>query len=442
MFTIFFGAHARRATLAGVLALVCLPWPVSAQDPLSLDEALRLAQARSLQLQSQSSAAAAARELSVAAGRLPDPVLTAGVNNLPVNGPDAFSLTADFMTMRSVGVMQQFTDSDKRRARSARFDRQAEAAESMRALALADLRRDTALAWLDRHYLERMIGLMRSQRDEARLQIEAAEAAYRGGRGAQADVFAARLAVGQIDERLRRLDVQAATAQTRLVRWVGPEGASALAPAPALRIDGGDAAATADALVQRHPRLAALAQQEALARAAADIARSEKSADWSVEVMYSQRGPSYSNMASLNVSIPLQWDSKNRQDRQHAASLSLADQARDQREEAQREVHAETLSWLQQWHSNRERLALYDDSLLPLAAERSRAALAAYRGGGAALAMVLDARRMEIELRLERLRLEMDSAQLWARIEFLAPPPTDAPNPPRMANANASENAR
>ena len=32
--------------------------------------------------------------------------------------------------------------------------------------------------------------------------------------------------------------------------------------------------------------------------------------------MYSQRGPAYSNMVSLNVSLPLPWDRKNRQDRE------------------------------------------------------------------------------------------------------------------------------
>ncbi len=440
MSTILAGACWRRSALS--LVLCVLPWPASAQHTLSLDEALRLAQARSLQLEAQSSAAAAARELALAASRLPDPVLSAGIVNLPVNGPEAFSLTSDFMTMRSIGVMQQFTGSDKRRARSARFDRQAEAAEANRALALANLRRDTAIAWLDRHHLQRMVLLLQAQRDEARLQIDAAEAAYRGGRGAQADVFGARLGVAQIDERLRRLELLADTAQTRLVRWVGPEGAGPLAAPPALLIDDGDApAAAADSLLQRHPRLAALDQQEAVARAAADIARSERSADWSVELMYSQRGPAYSNMASLNVSIPLQWDAKNRQDRELDASLRLAEQARDEREEAMREIHAETLSWLQQWHSDRQRLALYDDSLLPLAHQRSAAALAAYRGGAAALASVLEARRLELELQLERLRLQMDSAQLWARIRFLVPPPTEPP-PWSSRLADTQERAR
>ena len=111
--------------------------------------------------------------MGLAAGQLPDPTLKFGVNNLPINGEDRFSLTQDFMTMRSVGVMQEFTRDDKRKARSARFEREAGVAEAGRAVALANLRRDTAVAWLDRHYQERMRELLQLQRAEAALQVEA-----------------------------------------------------------------------------------------------------------------------------------------------------------------------------------------------------------------------------------------------------------------------------
>ena len=433
---------------ACLAAALCLCFNSTAQaqptprPTLSLDDALQRAQQRSSQLSAQDSAATAAREMAAAAGRLPDPTLKAGINNLPVNGADAFSLTADFMTMRSIGVMQEFTREDKRKARAARFDRQADVAEAGRTVALANLRRDTALAWLDRYYVERMADLLKTQRAETALQIDAAEAAYRGGKGAQADVFAARSAVALIDDRIRQAELQAATAQTRLLRWVGADAPRTLAAPPALTLDD-RAAEHVTALLTQHPQLALLDRQEAAARAEADIARSEQKADWSVELMYSQRGPAYSNMASLNVSIPLQWDSANRQDRQLAARMALADQVRAEREDAQREHLAETQTWLQQWHNNRERLAFYDNTLIPLAVERTRASLASYRGGGAALTMVLEARRMEIELRIDRLRLEMDNAGWWARIEYLVPPDTTASRTAAAGRvANTSEPQR
>ena len=395
---------------------------VYAQPALTLEQALRIAQDRSRQLVAQDYAASAARQMAVAASQLPDPILTAGVNNLPINGLDAFSLTSDFMTMRSVSVMQQFTRSDKREARAARFDREAEAAESARALALANLQRDTALAWFDRHYQERVLAILAAQRDEARLQIDAAEAAYRGGRGAQADVFSARAAVAQIEDRIAQADRQVATARNRLTRWVGDAANLPLGPAPNTEIFRVQWANLEDHIAH-HPQIEVMLQQEQIARAEAEIAQANKRPDWSAELMYSQRGPSYSNMISVNFSIPWQLDRKDRQDRELAAKLAVIDQLQAEREETTREHIADVRTWLQQWQSNRERLARYDISIVPLSVERVRASIAAYRGGSAPLNAVLEARRSEIDVRLERVRLEMETAGVWAQLEFLIPQP-------------------
>src|SRR5881628_3360054 len=85
-----------------------------AQAQLSLPDAQRRAVERSRQLAAQDSAVAASREMAVAAAQLPDPMLKFGIDNLPINGPDRFSVTRDFMTMRRIGVMQELTRGEKR----------------------------------------------------------------------------------------------------------------------------------------------------------------------------------------------------------------------------------------------------------------------------------------------------------------------------------------
>lgn len=392
----------------------------AAADVLGFEQALGLAEQRSRQPAAQDAAARAAREMSVAAAQLPDPVLKGGVSNLPIEGRDRFSLTGDFMTMRSVGVMQEFTGADKRRARAARYDREADLAESGRALAVINLQRDTATAWLERHYEERMLEALQAQRVETALQVEAADAAYRGGRGSQADLFAARSAQAQIDDRIRQTQRQLAIARTRLARWVGDSAVLALGEPPAMSALQLDPSALGSQLMQ-HPQITLMRSQEAVARADAEIALAGRSADWSAELMYSKRGPNYDDMVSINFSIPLQFDRKNRQDRELAARLASVEQVQAEREEVLRERLAETLGWLQAWQGNRDRLAHYDATLQPLAAERSKAALAAYRGGSGPLDAVLEARRAEIDVRMDRLRLELETAVLWAQLNFLLP---------------------
>jgi outer membrane protein TolC len=428
--------HRHLACLA-VLCSALASADAHAQQVLTLDQALRAAQDRSLQLVAQDAAASASRAMAVAAGQLPDPTLKAGINNLPVNGADRFSLTRDFMTMRSIGIAQEITRAEKLNARSARFDREADAAESARTLALADLRRDTAKAWLERYYLERMLALLQTQRAETSLQIEAADSAYRSGRGSQADVFAARSAVALIDDRIRQAERQVITAKTKLARWVGADAAQALGAAPrltALQFD----TTTLVGQLAHHPQISLMTKQEEMARADADIARANKRSDWSVELMYSQRGPAYSNILSVNVSIPFQFDQKNRQDRELAAKLAVVEQLRAQREEATRERLAEALGWLQEWQSDQDRLTHYDSELIQLAAERTRAATTAYRGGSGTLSAVLEARRMEIDTSMDRLRLEMDAAALWAQLEYVVPAEQAAAVQPRPT-ATATE---
>lgn len=402
------------------LALGAAALPAHADGILTLDAALQLARDRSRQLPAQDAAANAARQMAVAAGQRPDPTLKTGINNLPINGADQFSLTRDFMTMRSLGVMQEVTRGSKLKARANRFEREAEVAEANRALALTNLQRDTAVAWLDRSYQERMRELLVGQRDEAKLQIEAADAAYRSGRGSQADVFAARAAVALIEDRIAQSERQIATAKTQLARWIGTAATDPLSAPPAMQA----VSFHPDDLETRlahHPEIAVMVKREEVAQAEVEVARANKKADVSVELMYSQRGPAYSNMVSVNVAIPLQWDQKNRQDREVAAKLAALDQMRAEREETTRMHVAEALALWQEWQSNRERLDRYDSSLLPLATERTRAAIAAYRGTSGSLTAVLEARRNEIDTRMERLRLEMETARLWAQLNYLIP---------------------
>ena len=412
-----------RVALAALLTIGAVPGYAAL---LTLDEALRLAQERSRQLPALGATAAAARSMAVAAGQRPDPVLKTGLNSLPVSGADRFSLVRDNFTMLSVGLSQELTRGGKLKARTSRLEREAEVAEAARELTLANLQRDTATAWLDRHYQERMRDLLLTQRDEASLQIEAADAAYRGGRGSQADVFAARAGVVQIEDRIAQVERQITTATTQLTRWVGAAAAEPLGPPPLL--DAVDLRAEdLEAQIAHHPQIAVMARQEAMAQADVDVARSNKQTDVSVELIYSQRGPSYSNMVSVNLSVPLQWDQKNRQDREVLAKQAVVEQMRAEREEATRVHVAQVLTLLQQWRGDRDRLTRYDSSLLPLATERTLASIAAYRGGSGSLAAVLEARRGEIDTRMERLRLEMEVARLWAQLKHIVPAVHPAP---------------
>ena len=129
-------------------------------DALTFDAALDLAMRSSPDIAVQTASVDAARSAATAAGRLPDPKLAFGVENLPVTGEEKGSLTRDFMTMRKVGLMQDVPNSGKRQARAAAATADAERAQAQRRVSILSVRRDTAVAWLNRYHLERRSALL------------------------------------------------------------------------------------------------------------------------------------------------------------------------------------------------------------------------------------------------------------------------------------------
>lgn len=74
-----------------------------------------------------------------------------------------------------------------------------------------------------------------------------------------------------------------------------------------------------------------------------------------------------------------------------------------------------------QWETQLARLDHYQTTLLPLAEDRVQAALAGYRGNRLSLSELLAARRAAIGADLERLRIEEETANLWATLEYRFP---------------------
>jgi outer membrane protein TolC len=395
--------------------------PTEAADTaLTLQGAQKVAIDRSRLLNSKDYAAAAARDMATAAGELPDPVLKFGIDNVPVEGAERFSMGRDSMTMRRIGVMQDLPRAEKRKLRSQRFEREAEKSVAEKAALSAAIERDTAIAWLNLYYTQRMAALVSEQLDLARQEIKATEAAYRSGTSRQAEILGAHSNLAQLENRKSEIERRVRDARIALARWVGEAAHLPIAGEPDINLVRVDLA-NVERELNHHPELTVAARQEEIAIAEANLARANRKADWSVELAFQQRGSAYSNMVSLGVSIPLQWNQKNRQDRELSARLAQVEEASAVRDELLRAHVAELEAMINEWKTNQVRHARYARELIPLAHSRVEAQMASYRGGKASQAEVLMAKREETEVRLEALELETEIARLWAQIDFLIP---------------------
>src|SRR6516164_2247977 len=319
-------------TRAAALAVALLPAAGGAAS-LTLDQALTLAIQRSEAARAARADTASAREAARAAGQLPDPTLSVGVDNLPVTGPDRFSTTADSQTMKRIGFSQEWVPSDKREARRAAAEaivsRQASSADA----AVADTRLQTAIAYIDVFYASEALRLATQDEHHAHEEIEAAKGRLASSTGTAQDVLASTAALGLAEDDSADARQSQADAAVLLQRWIGVRPDELAPPSVASTPSEADYVAAA-------PAVRSAQRDVEVARRDLSVASSERRPDWSWQVSYGQRS-GYSNMVSLGVSIPLPVARTERQDRLAAAKLALVEKAEAQFEEASRAATAE-----------------------------------------------------------------------------------------------------
>jgi outer membrane protein TolC len=353
-----------------------------------------------------------AREMKTPAGELPDPKILAGFENVPTSGADAWSLTRDSMTMTRIGVMQDFPRAEKRELRVRRAEREAAKGEAQLVANVASVQREATSAWLAAHYAQATEQVISEQIAETELAVSTAQAAYRAGKGTQAELVA--LQASSIELANRRTDavMQRDRARVALARYVGDAATRPLGDAPDIERLPLDVAALAD--VDRQPDVRLAQAQEEVAAAESAIARAAKLPDWSAELSYGIRGSGNPNMVTLMVRVDLPWSASTRQDREYAAKLAEQDAARAMRDDVRRMRDAEVKQMQIEWQADRAQAARMRDELLPLVQQRIDAATAAYRGGTGPLAAVLDARRARLDARIAILNMELAAAKAWA----------------------------
>lgn len=394
---------------------------VAAQNAvLTLERAVQLGVERAPQLQAQAAALEAARAEAVAAGRLPDPELMVGASNVPAEGPDAWSLERDFMTMREVGVMQAFPNRRKRASQRERASAAIHLAQVRELQSELEIAQQTAQAWVAVYGAQWVLQKLEQLRPEIELQAQTARAALRSGRGSSVDALAAESAISELEDEIVQAQRDLAAARAQLARWIGEHAQPPLSDAPELQ----ELPAPRESLlasIQRQAPLLTFDAELAVARSEIDLARAEKRPDWSAQLSYANRAEPFDDMISLEFRVGLPVFSRYRQDPVIAARHAQAREIEAQREVGLRMQTAQVQTELAAWDAARRRIELYHSERLPLARQRSQAALAGFQAGRIPLTSALDAYIAEIELQRSYAELIEDLGAAWAFLRYLTP---------------------
>ena len=317
------------------------------------------------------------------AGALDDPMLEAGVLNVPTN---SFRFDREDMTMKMIGMSQRFPYPGKRGLREDVASRDAEATGHSYQETVNRTVRDLKLAYFDLGIVLASVQLVERNKLILEQFLRIVETRYAVGQGNQADVLKAQTQLSKMMEELIKLARERPMLEAELSRALGRSAAAApLVPAaPELRETTLRFETLHEEALQRRPQLLALQSAVARTEKALELARKDYYPDFDVRFSYGQRenmpdGTKRSDMVNFTVAINLPvW-----RDRKLSPRVAEAQAMRDQADRMHLALRNELASKLRQQVAAAEQNAraarLYQKDILPQARLTVEAALSAYR---------------------------------------------------------------
>ena len=398
--------------------LLSLSIPVQAEESLTLAETMKLATQSQPLLQSMDDAAASLRQAAIAEGQLPDPKLKFGVINLPITTKDALRYNRDDQTMLSVGISQDVIPLKKRALASDRLLAEADAFQTEQIATARTIERDVALAWLDVYEAQRKTELYQRMIDDMVAERQLLVSSISSGVAKSSDVLRMDTDISMTNDKRIFAQRDERKARAILARWIGKSASRSISSELPVMTNSLSVEAQSSALEQ-HPLLRNAYQTEKVAQYDVESAQANLQRNWGWEVGYGKRFNDRSDMLSFQVSIDLQLDRVNRQDRRTAEKMVLVEKARKLTEDRRRALSSELDSAIADAEAAQARENEHMTKLIPNAQAKLSIAQAGYAAGKQSIGEVWQARRDVIEIELDHWTILTDRQRAAVKIGYL-----------------------
>jgi len=411
-----------RAAITGVaivtfgLVAVATAFAQGQTDTLRVGTAVALAHEANPSLQAARLRVDAARERIPQSGALPNPVLTLGLMNRPLDGFGS----AERMTMNTVQLTQQLPWPGKLGFAHDQSDYLAHAQAFDADEVAHQLTAHVKAVYYHLAYIDRALVVMRATRELLRGFQDVSSVKYTVGEGLQQDVLQAQVAVARMTEDITVMEQERTASAARLNTLLGRD---AIEPIPALELPtprGGtppvDSLMALAALAR--PALLAIRARIEAADAGYRAARRQLYPDLMVSLGYGQR-PQYTDMVTimLGITVPLWAGGRQLPMRREMLAVQAEQEARE------RELYNETFARITELRAEAARALslseLYASSVLPQARAAVESALSAYRVGNVDYMTLIDNQLTVNRYEIETLRLAAEYRRAVAELEAL-----------------------
>lgn len=418
-----------RAVIHGALIIPFLAGaaPSLAQGRATVTDSLvTTALAANPRLRAAEAQASAARARVGPAGAWPDPMLMAGIQNLPLSRESATGHAApagpEPMTMNMLGVTQILPYPGKTSLRTSVARAEADAADARLAAVRLAVRRDVLDAYYDLATARTVLGQIERQQQVAGSVLPAVEARYVAGTAAQSDVIKARTEAALLVEERNAAQQQERAALARLNAALDRQSTTPIRTNPLADGNFTLMPLSLDSLhaivLQASPRLRERRAMIAAQTARAELARREYLPDFDLSIQYGQRDR-LPDMITATVGVPLPIQRGRKQSAEaRAARFDLAAAEADLEAE-ENELRAEITRAHAEIERQRANTDLLTRAILPQARATFASASASYQSGRGELLNVLDAMRAMFAAETMYVRALAELAKAAAELQAL-----------------------
>ncbi len=390
-------------------------------DPLSLEEAERLALAAEPGHAALEARAEALTHRADSAAALPEPQLRLGLNNYPIESGD---FSTEGMTNASVGLRQAFPPGKTRQFEREQFEWRARAAEESAVTRADQVRRVARDAWLSIYYWQHAALQVRATRPFFEDLVTVTQSLYAVGRRNQQDVLRAELELSRLEDRLIDIEREEAMARARLAEWLGDAANRPVAT----EMPAWDSVPAIEDLIARlddHPTLRAANADLEARQVAVSLATERKKPGWALDVGYAYRegelspGQARSDFVTVGVTMSLPFTRSRSVDGNLTAALRERSAAELDRDRERRALESSLRAEHARYTELSRRIDLFEDRILAQVRAHAAAALDAYRSDTADFADVMRAYIDDLDTRTEFLRLSTERAMSYAALAYL-----------------------
>lgn len=407
---------------------------------LTLDSLVARALATSPSIRAANKRIDAARARIGPATARPDPMVMAGIQNLPISRP---GFSSDEMTMKMIGASQTIPYPGKLALRRIAAEREVDVARVNLDVSRRQVARDVKDAYYELAFLDRALAIVEKNEDVLGTFARTTEARYGAGVAGQQDVLKARVEAARLAGTASDLTEQRRAVVARLNAQLSRPSDAPVAPAeipPALlRAAAGDSSQepmfTSAALgaraagsplrsladlqqlaIENSPELREHEAMIAAQAARVELTRKDYLPDFDVSVQYGQRNK-LPDMVSVGVSFAVPVQRKEKQDQVVAeASASLA-ALHEEHQVRVNDIRNDVARLVSELERSRTQLALTRRAILPQARASLSSALGSYQVGKVEFLTVLDNQSTVFTYETEYYRAIADFAKNLAELE-------------------------